>query len=49
MPGGAVETGNGILVYLEVEALADGKPELTFEKDVMNFLTAEGRNFNVSF
>lgn len=49
MPGGAVETGNGVLVYLEVEALADGKPELTFEKDVMNFLTAEGRNFNVSF
>lgn len=37
----------GTLVVIEVEALADGKPVITFERDVLNFLTADGRNFQV--
>jgi hypothetical protein len=40
---------SGIIAYVEVEALADGKPELTFDKDVLNMLTSDGRNFAVSF
>jgi general secretion pathway protein D len=43
------ENGSGILAYIEVEALADGKHEITFDKDVMNLLTADGKNFKVQF
>jgi general secretion pathway protein D len=49
LPQGTVAAGNGILAYIEVEALSEGRPQITFDKDVMNFLTAEGRNFVVSF
>jgi general secretion pathway protein D len=40
---------DGILAFVEIEALADGKPELSLEKDVLNFLTADGRNLPVRF
>jgi hypothetical protein len=43
------ENSSGILAYIEVEALADGKHEITFDKDVMNLLTADGKNFKVQF
>ena len=43
------ENSSGILAYIEVEALADGKPEILFDSDVMNFLTADGKNFAVKF
>jgi general secretion pathway protein D len=39
----------GVLAYLEVEALSDGKPQLSLEKDVLNFLAADGRNIPVKF
>ncbi len=39
----------GILAYVEIEALDEGKPALTIEKDVLNFLTGEGKNFAVKF
>ena len=39
----------GILAYVEIEALAEGKPALTIEKDVMNFLTGDGKNFSLKF
>ncbi len=35
----------GVLAYVEIEALADGKPEIAFDRDVLNFLTADGKNF----
>lgn len=44
-----VETSTGVLAYIEVEALADGKHELSFGKDVMTFLTADGKNIAVKF
>jgi len=43
------ENSSGILAYIEVEALADGKQEIAFDKDVLNFLTADGKNFVVKF
>jgi general secretion pathway protein D len=43
------ENSSGILAYVEIEALADGKPEIAFDADVMNFLTADGKNFTVKF
>lgn len=43
------ENSSGILAYVEIEALTDGKPEIAFDADVMNFLTADGKNFTVRF
>jgi hypothetical protein len=39
----------GILAYVEIEALADGKPALTVEKDTMSVLTGDGKNFALKF
>ena len=43
------ENSSGILAYIEVEALADGKHEISFDKDILNVLTADGKNFVVKF
>ena len=43
------ESSSGVLAYIEIEALADGKPEISFEADVLNMLTADGKNFAVKF
>ncbi len=40
---------DGVLAFVEIEALADGKPELTLEKDVLNFLAMDGRNFTIKY
>ncbi len=45
--GDVAITPKGTLVYVEIEALADGKPIVTFDRDIMNFLTADGKNFAV--
>jgi general secretion pathway protein D len=37
----------GTLAVIEIEALANGKPEIAFDRDVLNFLTADGKNFLV--
>jgi general secretion pathway protein D len=34
---------NGVLAYIEVEALVNGKPVITFDRDVLNLLTADGK------
>lgn len=39
----------GILAYIEVEALTDGKPEIAFDKGIVSFLTSNGRNFAVRY
>lgn len=46
---GANATASGILVYIEVQALQAGTPEISFEKDVLNILTPEGKNIQVRF
>ena len=40
---------DGTLAIIEIEALVDGKPEITFDRDVLNFLTIDGKNFQVGF
>jgi general secretion pathway protein D len=45
----SVESASGVLAYIEIEALADGVPALSFEKDVLNFLTPDGKNFVVKY
>ena len=46
---GKIATTQGVLAFVEIEALADGRPELALEKDVLNFLAVDGRNFSVKF
>jgi general secretion pathway protein D len=45
----AVGLTQGVLAYIEVEALVDGKPDILLERDVLNFLAADGKNFAVKF
>jgi len=49
LPQGTVTSSSGVLAYVEVEALADGKPDISVERDVVNFLAADGKNFAVKF
>ena len=49
MAKGSAPTSAGVLAYVEVEALSDGVPDITLVKDILNFLTAEGKNFQVSY
>lgn len=48
-PKDTAENASGILAYIEVEALADGKQEISFDADLMNIMTADGKNFTVKF
>jgi len=48
-PKDTAENSSGVLAYIEIEALADGKPTIAFEADVLNMLTADGKNFAVKF
>ncbi|HXH69284.1 MAG TPA: cohesin domain-containing protein, partial [Pyrinomonadaceae bacterium] len=48
-PKDIAENTSGVLAYIEVEALADGKHEVKFDNDVLNLLTADGKNFKVQF
>lgn len=49
LPEGVAPGSFGVLAYIEIEAMTDGKPEITLEKDVLNFLAADGKNFVVKF
>ncbi len=43
------ENASGILAYIEVEALADGKQEIAFDPDMMNIVSSDGKAFTVKF
>jgi general secretion pathway protein D len=49
MPDGVAMTNTGILAFVEVEALTDGQIELSFEKDALNVISADSKNFAVKF
>ena len=44
----AVATTDGVLAFIEIEALVDGKPAFTVEKDALNFMGLDGRNLLVA-
>jgi uncharacterized protein YijF (DUF1287 family) len=48
-PEGAAPLQTGVLAYVEIEALADGMPSMELDKDVVNFLTPDGKNFAMRF
>ncbi|MGD9564103.1 MAG: secretin N-terminal domain-containing protein [Pyrinomonadaceae bacterium] len=49
LPSGTVMTPAGVIAVIEVEALADGKVELAFEKDVISFIAPDGKNVAMKF
>jgi hypothetical protein len=49
MPDGTAALTTGVLAYIEIEALSDGTPAITLDKDVLNFLSPEGKNFALKF
>ena len=48
-PKDIADSNSGVLAYIEIEALTDGKPEIAFDTDIVSILTAEGKNFAVKF
>jgi hypothetical protein len=40
---------DGVLAFVEIEALVDGTPVIALEKEVLNFLAADGNNLPVRF
>ncbi|HVF46143.1 MAG TPA: hypothetical protein VNA17_01105, partial [Pyrinomonadaceae bacterium] len=46
-PDGKQVITSGTLAFIEIEALVAGKPEISFDRDVLNFLTNEGKNLVV--
>ena len=40
---------SGTLAVIEIEALTNGRPEITFDRDVLNFLTTDGKSFTVKY
>lgn len=47
--GETAENSSGVLAYVEIEALADGLHEIGFDREIMNFLTSAGVNFNLKY
>ncbi|HJS50448.1 MAG TPA: secretin N-terminal domain-containing protein [Pyrinomonadaceae bacterium] len=47
IPDGVSSASRGVLAVIEVEALADGSFDVTIDKDVLNFLTEDGKNFAI--
>ena len=47
MPEGVSAMSKGVIAYVEVQALADGPFQMEIDKDVLNFLTIDGKNFAI--
>jgi general secretion pathway protein D len=45
----AMQGNNGVIAYIEVEALSQGKLEIGFDRQTMTVLTPEGKNFSILF
>ena len=43
------ENSSGIIAYIEIEALADGVPNIAFDPEMMNILTGDGKGFAVRY
>lgn len=49
MPQGSAESATGVIAFIEIEALVDGVPTISFDNDVVNIITADGKSVNVRF
>ncbi len=48
-PEDVAQNTSGVLAYVEIEALVDGTPDITFQADTLNMLTADGNNFLIRY
>lgn len=48
-PEDVAQNTSGVLAYVEIEALVDGTPDITFQADTLNMLSADGNNFLIRF
>ncbi|MBS1792709.1 MAG: hypothetical protein JSS81_02575 [Acidobacteria bacterium] len=48
-PKDTADSVSGVMAYIEVEALTDGKQEISFDADSMNIMTAAGKSFTVKY
>lgn len=48
-PKDSAQNASGVLAFIEIEALTDGKHAVSFDSDVINLLTADGKNFAIKF
>jgi general secretion pathway protein D len=46
-PTGAPMTGAGVLVFVDIEALATGESAINFDKDNMHLIASDGRNVSL--
>lgn len=46
-PAGAPMTGAGVLVFVDIEALATGESAINFDKDNMHLIASDGRNISL--
>ena len=49
LPSSKDASTTGVLAFIEVEALADGRHQIAFDADSTNLLTADGKNFAIRF
>ncbi len=49
VPNDAGDNKSGVLAYIEIEALADGKHELSFVREALSLTSSTGENFAVKF
>jgi hypothetical protein len=47
MPEGISAMSKGVIAYIEIQALSDGPFQMEIDKDVLNFLTIDGKNFAI--
>lgn len=45
VPDGIELGSSGVLAYIEIEALEDGVPAISFDRDLLNLMTSDGKNF----
>jgi general secretion pathway protein D len=45
----AMQGSTGTIAYIEIEALTEGKPDISFDRQTMTVLTPEGKNFSILF
>lgn len=48
-PKDTAENSSGIIAFIEVEALADGRHEISFDSEIMTMLTNDGQTISVKF
>ena len=40
---------SGVLAYIEIEALTDGKPEISFDTGMISVMSVDGKIFTLSY